>query len=41
LDHDDERQRLAEAAHQLIAVEGKNTYQDRLETMLSVAGNMS
>ncbi len=38
LDHDEERQRLADAAHRLIAVEGKNTYRDRLTTMLSAAG---
>ena len=36
LEHDDERQRLAGAAHQLI-VGGKNTYRDRLETMLEVS----
>jgi spore maturation protein CgeB len=34
LDHDAERQRLAKSAHRLVT-EGKHTYCDRLETMLS------
>jgi hypothetical protein len=38
LDRPDERARLAAAAHRLIAVEGKNTYRDRLETMFSLIG---
>jgi spore maturation protein CgeB len=38
LDHDDERQRLAEAAYRLI-VNGRNTYKDRLLTMLELADN--
>jgi spore maturation protein CgeB len=37
LEHDAERVRLAGAAHRLIAG-GKNTYRDRLETMLNRAG---
>lgn len=37
LAHDTERQRLAQNAHQLIT-QGKHTYKDRLESMLSVAG---
>jgi hypothetical protein len=37
VEHDTERVRLAAAAHRLI-VGGKNTYRDRLETMLTLAG---
>ena len=38
LDHEDERRKLAEAAHTLI-VNGGNTYKDRLVMMLAVKGN--
>jgi spore maturation protein CgeB len=38
LDHDEERQRLAQAAHRLI-VNGQHTYKDRLLAMLSLAGS--
>jgi spore maturation protein CgeB len=38
LGHPDERARLAAAARRLITIEGKNTYRDRLETMLSLMG---
>jgi hypothetical protein len=37
LNHDSERERLAAAAHRLIAG-GKNTYRDRLATLLTTAG---
>jgi spore maturation protein CgeB len=37
LEHPQERRRLADAAHRLI-VQGKNTYQDRLTTMLETVG---
>lgn len=40
LDHPDERQRLATAAHRLITG-GRHTYRDRLITMLDHAGAMS
>jgi spore maturation protein CgeB len=36
IDHDTERNRLAVNAHRLI-VEGRNTYRDRLETILERA----
>jgi spore maturation protein CgeB len=39
LDHPDERQRLATAAHRLITT-GSHTYRDRLITMLEHAGTM-
>jgi spore maturation protein CgeB len=39
LDHDGERQRLARNAHQLI-IQGQHTYQDRLNTMLSIANTI-
>jgi spore maturation protein CgeB len=35
LDHDTERERMAQVAHELIT-KGKNTYQDRLKTMLGL-----
>jgi spore maturation protein CgeB len=41
LDRPEERARLAAAAHRLIAVDGKNTYRDRLETMLALAAEHS
>jgi spore maturation protein CgeB len=37
LAHDDERRRLANAAHRLITT-GRNTYRDRLQTMLQING---
>ena len=38
LDHEDERRRLAEAAHALIT-KGRNTYKDRLVSMLELTGS--
>ncbi|MBW4646740.1 MAG: glycosyltransferase [Goleter apudmare HA4340-LM2] len=39
LNHDTERQRLADNAHTLIT-QGKHTYKDRLEKILSLTGNL-
>jgi spore maturation protein CgeB len=39
LDHDEERQRLAQNAH-LLVMQGQHTYQDRLNTMISVASQL-
>jgi spore maturation protein CgeB len=39
LDHDEERQRLAQNAHLLVR-QGQHTYQDRLNTMISVANQL-